>query len=318
MNDIPRSEEVSVSVSELMSLAPPELGLNLVTGSSDISGRKITSDRLQKFGLAVSGATDRIRSGRIQMIGGFETAYFDRLSGKERTDLLNTLDAGKIPCIVITKGIKPFNELLEFAGRHSIPLLTTPEVSSKVTGILTDILTERLATEIALHGVLLEIDGVGVFITGESGIGKSECALDLVSRGHRLVSDDSVRVRRIGKRLTGSSPEVTFEYLEIRGLGIVNVRELFGISSVCESMSIDLCIELRKWEDAGTIDRIGSNPLEEDILGIKRPKFIFPVRPGRNLSNLTETAVKIFLARKAGNNAAEQLVEKQALLVSGS
>jgi HPr kinase/phosphorylase len=314
----PKQPNVTLlTVGELVSLAPASLELKVLAGEDGLKVRRITSDRLQKFGLALSSRAQNV-SGRVQMIGGFETAFFEKLSESERADLLDTLDHEKMPCIVVTRGILPFDELTRFANRYSIPLLTTPLISSEASSLLTDYLQNRLAAEATFHGVLMGIDGVGVLITGESGIGKSECAFDLIARGHRLVSDDTVRVRRIGNRLIGSSPEITFAHLEIRGLGIVNVRELFGVSSVSDTMTIDLCIELRRWDDAGEIDRIGSQAVVENLLGLERQKFIFPVRPGRNLSNLAETAVKIYLARKGGHNAAARLVEKHYEHVSST
>lgn len=317
MEDPRQNDTAALTVDEMVSTAPPVLELKVVAGDDGLSIRRITSDRLQKFGLTLSGTGRKAVAGRVQMIGGFETAFFEKLSDVERTDLLNSLDAEKMPCVVVTRGIQPFGELREFASRHKIPLLTTPLISSRASSQLSEFLQDRLAAETSLHGVLLEIDGVGVLITGESGIGKSECALDLIARGHRLIADDTVRVRRIGARIIGTSPAIIFEHLEIRGLGIVNIRELFGVSSVSESMAIDLCIELKRWEEAGQIDRIGSQAKMETLLGLERQKFVLPVRPGRNLSNLTETAVKIYLARKGGHNAAERLVEKHSKQVSG-
>lgn len=168
----------------------------------------------------------------------------------------------------------------------------------------------------AVHGVLLEMHGFGVLLRGESGIGKSECALDLISKGHRLVADDVVEMVQIRGRLTGHAPELISGILEIRGLGIVNVRELFGVSAVCDRLVVDLCIELIRWANVAEINRIGLDMQEEKIGDISLPKFVLPVSSGRNLSTLVETAVRIFMLRNAGVNAAQSLVEKHTGLLT--
>ena len=174
----------------------------------------------------------------------------------------------------------------------------------------------ELAPQITIHGVLLGIYGIGVLIVGESGIGKSECALDLITRGHSLVSDDAVCIRKIGSRLEGRSPELTFEHIEIRGLGILNIRDLFGVSSVRKCKSIALCIELKKWKDVEEIERVGLEMRQENIFGIEVPKVVLPVSSGRNLSTLVETAVRVHLLQISGGNAARKLIEKHTTKLS--
>jgi HPr kinase/phosphorylase len=196
--------------------------------------------------------------------------------------------------------------------------LQTPLVSSKTIGIVTNYLQKRLAPQITVHGVLLEIYGVGVLILGESGIGKSECALDLITRGHRLISDDAVCIKRIGTDLEGRSPDLIREHIEIRGLGILNVRELFGVTSIGKCKQIELCIELIKWSAAGEIERIGLEIGEQDVFGVKIPKVVLPVSSGRNLSTLVETAVRVHLLRAAGYDAAQRLIEKHAAKIAGT
>lgn len=173
------------------------------------------------------------------------------------------------------------------------------------------------ASQITIHGVLLETFGSGTLLLGESGIGKSECALDLIIRGHRLVADDAVEIALTETGLVGRSPDLTFEYLEIHGLGILNVRELYGVSSICRSMPVDLCIELKSTDSAGTEEDPDRTFLEYEILGLVVPKFVLPVRPGRTVATLVETAVRIYLAREAGYDAPRQLVEKHSRLVGG-
>ncbi|MGQ0541185.1 MAG: hypothetical protein ACT4O9_04950 [Blastocatellia bacterium] len=173
-----------------------------------------------------------------------------------------------------------------------------------------------LSTEVTLHGVLVELYGLGVLILGESGIGKSECALDLVTRGHRLVADDMVLLTLIGQSLHGRSPDLTFELLEIRGFGIVNIRELYGASAVCQSVGVSICVELRRWEEVESIERLGPETQSTTLLGVPVPKFEIPVRPGRNLSTLLETAARIFKLSHAGNITAGKLTKDHTELLN--
>ena len=169
---------------------------------------------------------------------------------------------------------------------------------------------------LSLHGVLLEIYGIGLILIGESGIGKSECALDLITRGHKLVSDDSVRITKLGRRLEGSSPELTFEHLEIRGLGIISIRKLFGDAAVRRKIDIELCVELKRWDAVENIESIGLEVMEYDISGVSLQKFVLPTGPGRNLATLVETAVRMFILRREGFDAAQELIGKHNALVA--
>ncbi len=312
------TEEKSVSVAEFCRLADPSIGIDVVAGRGGLEDRYISSDRVQKLGLALAGFNDYVRPGRIQMIGNNEIKFLEKMNSEEREAAFRKLDLQKIPCVLVTKGLEPPLELKQIADDINVPVLTTQMVSSQVINITTELLRERLAREITIHGVLMEMGGIGVLITGESGIGKSESALDLITRGHRLVADDAVRVKRIGSSLFGASPKLTFEHLEIRGLGIVNVRELFGVAAVCEDIPIDLFIEFQRWDDAAAIDRIGLEQLEQKLLGISRRKFALPVRPGRNIATLVETAVKIFLTQNAGFNAAADMLLKHSEAVGSN
>lgn len=175
-----------------------------------------------------------------------------------------------------------------------------------------------MPTQVNLHGVLLEIFGVGILLTGDSGIGKSECALDLIAKGHRLVADDAVKIHRIENLIEGSAPELTFELLEIRGLGIFNVRELFGTAAVCKRIKIELCLELKKWDEIENVERIGLEAEELEISGVKIGKFILPVSSGRNLSTLVETAVRVYRLRCAGQDAALHLIQKHAAVLTAN
>jgi HPr kinase/phosphorylase len=306
----------AITVAEFLRDGPKELGLELLTKTSDLNSHFISSHRTQKLGLALTGFHKYLHPGRLKMVGQSEVEYLLQLRDEDRRRSFDDLDPVSITCIVLVKSLPPPKELLAYAKRHSVPLIRSPLVSSKAIGLITDYLLEALAPQVSVHGVLLEMYGIGVLIIGDSGIGKSECALDLVTRGHRLVADDAVLIKRIGDHLDGASPKLTFEHLEIRGLGIINVREIFGVASVCDSMRISLCIELRKWDDIDNIERIGLEMCSHDVFGVEMAKFVLPVSSGRNIGTLVETAVKVYMLRCTGVDPAARLVEKHLEMIN--
>jgi HPr kinase/phosphorylase len=292
--------------------------IEVLAGEKGIHLRKINSARIQKLGLALAGFAHYIHAGRVQIVGQSEVSYLSQLGSEERKEALSKLDLAKISCILITKKLELPVELKEIADEHDLPILRTGLVSSlAITGVTT-FLQEVLAPQITLHGVLMGMFGLGVLIVGNSGIGKSECALDLITRGHHLIADDSVLIRKIGSVLEGSAPELIQDYLEIHGLGIINIRQLFGVSAIGKGKKIELCIELKRFEEFEAIDRLGLETQEEEIFGLKIPKFVLPVSPGRNLSTLVETAVRIHLSKTSGFDAAQNLIEKQRIIVGNS
>lgn len=312
-----QNEQPRMTIAEFAEKAPAELELKVLAGADGCATNVINSERIQKLGLALAGFSHYIHPGRVQIVGQSEIAFLEQLSGEKKLEAFAQLDFEKISCILTTKNLSPPPELIEIADERRLPILQTPLVSSKTIGIVTNYLQMRLAPQITVHGVLLEIYGVGVLILGESGIGKSECALDLITRGHRLISDDAVCIKKIGSRLEGRSPDLIREYIEIRGLGILNVRELFGVTSTGKCKQIELCIELIKWSDAGEIERVGLEMREQDVFGVKFPKVVLPVSSGRNLSTLVETAVRVHLLRVAGYDAAQRLIDKHAAKIAG-
>jgi HPr kinase/phosphorylase len=318
MSDQFQNEQSKLTIAEFVEKAPAELELMVLAGADGLATNSIDSERIQKLGLALAGFSHYIHKGRVQIVGQSEIAFLEQLSREEKLEALTHLDFENICCILTTKNLQPPAELIELADDRRLPILQTPLVSSKTIGIVTNYLQKRLAPQITVHGVLLEIYGVGVLILGESGIGKSECALDLITRGHRLISDDAVCIKRIGADLEGRSPDLIREHIEIRGLGILNVRELFGVTSIGKCKQIELCIELIKWSAAGEIERIGLEIGEQDVFGVKIPKVVLPVSSGRNLSTLVETAVRVHLLRAAGYDAAQRLIEKHAAKIAGT
>jgi len=315
MQPDPANGPRKIPVAAFVANAPSELAIVVAAGTIGLEKRFIVSDRIQKLGLALAGLTTNIHSGRVQIMGGGEISYLSHMPASEREATLRGLDVKNICCILFTKGLEPPGDIRTLAEENDLPLLRTPLLSSRAINLVTGFLQEQLAPQMTIHGVLLEMYGVGVLLLGDSGIGKSECALDLIARGHRLVSDDSVLLKKVGSHIDGESPDLTREHLEIRGIGIVNVRELFGVSSVGERIKVELVVELRKWELAGEIDRLGIDPLEAELFDIKIPKHILPVSPGRNLSVLVETAVRSFLHKRGGANGIESMLEKHAAKV---
>lgn len=311
-NDSPR-----ISVAEFVERAPAELELKVLAGETGLSEKVILSERIQKLGLALAGFAHYIHPGRLQIVGQSELSYLSQLNLDEKMQALAHLDFDKMCAVLITRNLPPPPELVRLAAQHHLPVLQTSLVSSKTIGLVSNFLLEELAPQITLHGVLLSMYGMGVLILGESGIGKSECALDLISQGHRLISDDAVLIKKIGNHLEGESPELTREHLEIHGLGIVNIRDLFGVSSIGQRKKIELCIELKKWGEFEDIERIGLETGEHEVFGVKLAKFVLPVSPGRNLATLVATAVRVYLLKREGYDAAQQLVDKHTAMVSG-
>jgi HPr kinase/phosphorylase len=305
-----------ITVSEFLAHAPAQLELRVLAGEAGAATRELTTPRIQKLGLALAGFTHYLHSGRLQIVGQTEISYLDELNPERRSEVIRNLLLERISCVLITKGLQPPPELIAEAEEFSLPLLSTPVVSSIAINVVTDYLQERLAPLAVLHGVLMDIYGLGVLLEGCSGIGKSECALDLVAHGHRLVSDDVVEVRRIGaERLLGTAPELLREHLEIRGLGIINIRDLYGVSAISTSKQIDLSIRLERWDEASEVDRLGIDAQAVEILGVSVPQVLIPVSPGRNLSTLVETAVRVQLLRLRGYDAARAFVARHSEMI---
>lgn len=306
-------ERPTITVGEFVAQAPPDLRLEFLAGERGASSRLLDAARIQKLGLALAGFPHYVHPGRVQIVGQSELLFLGQLSPERRREAIANLELEKISCVLVTKGLAPPAELAEAAESSGLPLVRTPLVSSAAISAVTEYLEEALAPRETRHGVLLGLYDLGVLVEGESGVGKSECALDLIMRGHQLVADDTVEVRR--KRaglLVGSAPELLGEHMEIRGLGILNVRELFGVSAVSGPKQIGLNIRLERWREAGEVERLGLDAGTVEILGVGVPHFLLPVSPGRNLATLVETAARVHLLRARGYNAAEQFVARHA------
>jgi HPr kinase/phosphorylase len=313
-----KNEKPSIDIGEFVEKSPAQFQIEVLGGRESLRSRRITSARIQKLGLALAGFSHYIHEGRVQIVGQSEISYLNQLSVEKRIEAIRNLDLKKICCVLLTKNLEPPREFARIAEEFDLPVLRTPQVSSAAIVVVSNFLQEMLAPRTMLHGVLMGMYGLGVFLQGESGIGKSECALDLITRGHHLISDDAVWVKKIGGVLEGSSPELTYEHLEIRGLGIINIRDLFGVSAIGKQKKIDLCIELKKWVDLKEIERLGLETQEEEIFGVRIPKFVLPVSSGRNVSTLVETAVRVHLLRTTGYDAAQKLIEKHTEILSAA
>jgi HPr kinase/phosphorylase len=302
-----------VTVGKLLESRPETLGLDLeiLAGSGGLD-RRIQSPYVQKTGLALAGFHEYLREGRVLVFGNSEIRYLESLTTADRTDTMRKVcEHDEVPCILVTGGLRAFGEMIFEAERRNLPVLRTlvptPVAMAKVTAILED---SFVAREL-LHGVLLDILGLGVLLVGESGIGKSECALDLIVRGHRLVADDTVEVRRSAETiLIGTCPDLTRHHMEIRGLGVINIQDLFGIAATRTSKRIELVVQLERWEGRHDYDRLGLNDERYQILNLPLPLIRMPVAPGRNLAILVEIAARNQLLRARGHHAARKLAEK--------
>jgi HPr kinase/phosphorylase len=311
-------QQPAISVREFLRTAPARLELRLLAGERGAETREITSPRIQKLGLALAGFTNYIHAGRVQIVGQSEVWYLGQLASEQRREAIRNLSLAQISCVLVTKDLAPPAELIEEAETAGVPLLQTPLVSSVAISVVTDFLQQSLAPREMRHGVLMDAYGLGVLIEGESGIGKSECALDLIRRGHRLVADDTVEVRRVGEdQLTGCAPELLREHMEIRGLGIINIRDLFGVSAIWSgAKTIGLSIRLERWGALKEVDRLGVEERTVEILGVRVPQVLLPVSPGRNLATLVETAMRVHLLRVRGYNAARDFVARHDELLA--
>ncbi|HEX9190323.1 MAG TPA: HPr(Ser) kinase/phosphatase [Vicinamibacteria bacterium] len=302
-------------MAELLDAAAQALKLDLAAGRRGLEQR-VHLPRVQRPGLALTGYTDYIRYGRVQIVGSSEVGYLSKLPPRRRSAILAQLCRCRITCFVVTKGLVAPPELLQAAEARDIPVLTTPLESTAFIKLLSAFLEERLATRLHLHSVLLDVFGLGVLILGESGIGKSECALDLIDRGHRLVADDVVEIKRMGDVLVGVSPDLTRFHMELRGLGVLNIKDLYGVSSMRLSKRVDLVMQLERWEAGREYDRLGLRDETFLILGVEVPLVRIAVAPGRNIALLVEVAARNQLLREGGYDAARRFVERVDHLVA--
>ena len=288
-----------------------EFDLKLLYQSTDYEKIRVTVDDVIRPGLQLAGFFDHFEPMRLQVLGNVETSYLRKLSSEQRAIIFDHLLSYQIPALIIARDLEPLPECLEMARKHNITVLQSRETTSYIISSLITSLKASLAPRITRHGVLVEIYGEGILITGDSGIGKSETAIELVKRGHRLVADDAVEIKKISSsELTGEAPDVLRHYIELRGIGVINVAKLFGMGAVKDSVNIDMIINIVPWHDGEVYDRLGLEQQYTDILGVKVPSITVPVTPGRNLAVIFEVAAMNNRQKRMGYNAAEEFTDQ--------
>lgn len=301
------AEHFTVSLQKVID----EFKLEVIYIHKDADTIMIGENDVNRPGLQLMGFYEYFNPERIQIIGKMEFAYLSTIDEQTRRERLELLFAQRLPALIITRELPYFGEMLELAKEYEVPLLRSKESTSNFMSGLIAFLNLNLAPRVTRHGVLIEIYGEGVFITGESGVGKSETAIELVKRGHRLVADDAVEIRKVSNiSLVGSSPDNIRHFLELRGIGIINARRLFGIGAVKLTEKIDLVVELEQWNSEKIYDRMGVDTEYVSLLGVKIPALTIPVKPGRNLAVILEVAAMNNRQKKMGYNAAAELLHR--------
>ncbi len=288
-----------------------EFKLNVVYASTDYEKIQITVADVARPGLQLSGYFDHFEPVRLQVLGNVESSFLDKMTSDERRRIYDRLLSYKFPALLAARGLVPGQELMDIAKKHNVTILQTPEATSHIVSSIIAYLKSELAPRVTRHGVLMEIYGEGVLIIGESGIGKSETAVELIKRGHRLIADDAVEIKRVtATSLVGNAPPLIRNYIELRGIGIINVAKLFGMGAVKDRNAIDLVVNIVPWNTQEVYDRLGLEDHFYDLLGVQVPLNTIPVTPGRNLAVILEVAAMNNRQRKMGYNAAQEFTEQ--------
>lgn len=292
----------------------PQLNVETLYSPVSLDNIMIETDEVNRPGLLLTGYDEFFDPRRMQILGNAEMGYLDRLPLKEREARVHGLFAAKPPAVILTRSLPAFDCILEYAREYGVPVLTTPEPTSAFMSNAISILSVELAPRITRHGVLVEVYGEGILILGDSGVGKSETAVELLKRGHRLIADDAVELRRVSNRtIVGQAPENIRHFIELRGIGIINVARIFGIGAVKNSEKIDLVVELEPWDKKKNYSRTGLENNKIDILGLQIPSTLIPVMPGRNLAVILEIAAINNRQKAMGYNAALELLGQLGL-----
>lgn len=288
-----------------------KMELKNLTPTVELKGKEVSIPEVNRPALQLSGFFDHFDSDRVQIIGYVEYTYLQTLDYERKIKIYDELVTYKVPCIVYSRNLEPDKELTEKAAKQDIPIFQTEKQTSGFMAELIRWMNVKLAPCISIHGVLVDVYGVGVLIMGESGIGKSEAALELIKRGHRLVTDDVVEIRKVSdETLVGSAPDITRHFIELRGIGIVDVKSMFGVQSVRETQNIDLVITLEDWSREKEYDRLGLEESYTEFLGNKVVCHNIPIRPGRNLAIIVESAAVNHRQKQMGYNAAQELYKR--------
>lgn len=288
-----------------------KMGLINFTPEIDTDSKYITQPDVNRPALQLTGFYNHFDNERLQVIGCVEQAYIESLDRDTRVKRYTQLFESNIPCLVLCRSQKPDEDMVDIAMKYGIPLLGSNSATSSFMAEIIRWLKVQLAPMISIHGVLVDVFGEGVLIMGESGIGKSEAALELIKRGHRLVSDDVVEIKKVSdETLIGTAPDITRHFIELRGIGIIDVKSLFGVESIKETQGIDMIIKLEDWDKDKQYDRLGLEETYTEILGNKVVSHNIPIRPGRNLAIIVETAAVNWRQRKMGYNAAKEIYNR--------
>lgn len=306
-----------IPVARLLADEQYDLKLELLEGREGLQ-RSISSSRIQKPGLALTGFTEHLHAERVQVFGNTEISYLRTLTEEQQRTILAKLFDAPLACVVVTKGLDIPVPLIEGCRKSNLTLMRTPLISSAFISQVQSFLEEALTATGSLHGVLIDVFGVGVLLLGKSGIGKSEIALDLIMRGHRLVADDIVNLTRKQGDVYGHGNDLIQHHMEIRGLGILNIKDLFGVASVRDRKKIELIIELVEWTSGAEYDRLGLDEKTMSLVGVEAPLSVVPVRPGRNMTTIVEVAARNHLLKLRGHHSALEFAEKLTQAISAS
>ena len=288
-----------------------EFDLSVIYAATDYEKIRITVADVARPGLQLAGYFEHFAPMRLQIMGNVEYSYMRKMTAAERRLVFDRFFSYKFPALILAREMEPSEECLYMARRHNVTLLSAKESTSNILSSLIAYLKIELSPKIARHGVLMEVYGEGILITGDSGIGKSETAIELIKRGHRLIADDAVEIKRLGPNtISGTAPPLIKDYIELRGIGIINVAKLFGIGAVKQENVIDLVVNIVPWDNHANYDRLGLEESYEEILGVKVPLNTIPVTPGRNLAVILEVAAMNNRQRKLGYNAAVEFTEQ--------
>ena len=288
-----------------------EFKLEVAYASTDFESIRITVEDVARPGLQLAGFFDHYEPMRLQVMGNVEMSYMRKLPARERAAIFDRLFSYKFPALLIARGIEPHDEMLEMAKKYNITILRTKEATSAIVSSIITYLKDALAPRVTRHGVLVEVYGEGILLIGDSGIGKSEAAVELLKRGHRLIADDAVEIRKIAANsLVGTAPDLIRNYIELRGIGIINVAKLYGMGAVKLENEINLVVNIVPWNTQEAYDRLGLEDQFTEILGVKVPMNTIPITPGRNLAVILEVAAMNNRQKKMGYNAAVEFTEQ--------
>ena len=288
-----------------------EFKLDIAFRSTDYESIRITVEDVARPGLQLAGFFDHYEPMRLQVMGNVEMSYVAKLESSGRSAIYDRLFSYKFPAMIIARGIVPHEEMLAMAKKHNITILRSPNPTSAVVSSIITYLKGALAPRVTRHGVLVEVYGEGILLTGDSGIGKSEAAIELLKRGHRLIADDAVEIRKVSNSiLMGTAPELIRNYIELRGIGIINVAKLYGMGAVKLDNQIDLVVNIVPWNNQEAYDRLGLEDQYTEILNVQIPMYTIPITPGRNLAVILEVAAMNNRQKKMGYNAALEFTEQ--------